>query len=381
MANIRRRGGKWQVRWREDGQERNLTVHTERAALKLKVEIEEASDRGERYEPRRIGGSTPLGLILEDYIRFSARSHARNTTKRYAQMLELFSRWMGDDAKAELLSYRLLSSYHEHLQNPVTGRHLHRRGIETCRKHIEAIELMWRWAWQRQARGDYVGVPQADSLGLRRIPAPRVRAPTWEQMDACIAEANGWHRRLYLVLRCTGLRVQQALELEWRDLRLPDEGPAWLHIRPELGKSAQERRGRWVPVAPVLVAELAGWTDREGYLLPALASGGRPAGAMRRGPGPGPRWIRRCGEAHRTMRSARGSPRGSSGSGRMWRRWSTSPGTAQVFGNTTSMRMHCRWWRPWGQFHPSHHSIQRDLDVIHYFLSWKVVVGHDMKDC
>ena len=202
-------------------------------------------------------------MILTDFVADCARRLAPATVRRYAQFLELFRRWAGE-APAERLSYQWLSDYHLHLCAPETGRHLHRRGPETVRKHLESIEVLWKWAWQRQARGDYVGVPQPDSLGLTRTPAPHQLAPTWSQMDAAIGAATGWQRDLYVVLRSTGLRVQQALGLRWEDV---DLDAARLRIRPELGKSPQEKRGRWVPIAPVLVAELAAWGRREGFVV------------------------------------------------------------------------------------------------------------------
>lgn len=55
------------------------------------------------------------------------------------------------------------------------------------------------------------------------------------------------------------------MELRWDDLDLPG---AVLHVRPELGKTQQEKQGRWVPLSPHLVRELAGWGKREGYLIP-----------------------------------------------------------------------------------------------------------------
>ncbi len=258
MAFIIERGGKFWVRWREGGRggvNRSITVSTRKAADRLKVEVEDALERTGRYEPRRPGRSTPLEVILVDYTKWSMRVHRPNTTRRIAQVLELFRRWVGVKALAEHLTYELLGDYHAHLERPETGRHLHRRGSETIRKHLEAIEVWWQWAWDQQARGVYVGVPQPIRLGLRREPAPTKRAPTWAEMDAAIGVSDGWQHDLYVVLRCTGLRVQQALELRWSDFRLDLEVPI-LHVRPELGKSRQERRGRWVPVAPVLVREL-----------------------------------------------------------------------------------------------------------------------------
>ncbi len=196
-----------------------------------------------------------------------ARRRAPSTTRRYAQMLEGFRSWSGDVLVDEALSFEALSEYHAHLSQPETGRHLHARSAETVRKHLEAIELLWRWAWQRQARGTYHGVPQPDSLDLERQAAPHKLAPSWAQMDAMIEASDGWQHDLYLVLRFTGLRVAQALALRWEDVRL-DLSPAQLRIRPELGKTKQERRGRWVPLAPAFVAILAGWGRREGYLVP-----------------------------------------------------------------------------------------------------------------
>lgn len=217
-------------------------------------------------------------MILTEYLADVARRRRPNTVRRYAQVLELWRRWAGDVPADDVLSHHRLSEYHQHLSAPETGRHLHRRTAETVRKHVEVLELVWQWAWQRQARGDYHGIPQPDTLGLERQASPRKRAPTWEQMDACIHAARGWQRQLYLVLRSTGLRVQQAMDLRWDDLRLDQEVPV-LHVRPELGKSKQERRGRWVPIAPVLVAELAGWGVRDGYLIPCRRQDTREARA------------------------------------------------------------------------------------------------------
>jgi len=96
-------------------------------------------------------------------------------------------------------------------------------------------------------------------------------------MDSCIACANGSQQQLYTVLRFTGLRVQQAMELRWDDLDLDD---AILHVRPELGKTQQEKMGRWVPVSEHLVEVVSGWGRREGYLVPTR----RGLGAGHRSP-------------------------------------------------------------------------------------------------
>jgi integrase len=271
MASVHQRGDRWVVRWRDAGgrgaRAHAITVSSERNALRLKVEIEDAIDRHGRYEPRRAGSATALEVIAVDYVQHLARRCAPSTVENVARQLELFRRWAGAGALADdVLSFARLSDYHATLGDPEQGRHQHARGPETVRKYVEAVERLWAWAWQRQARGDYHGVPQPDSLDLVRAPAPRREAPTWAQMDAAIGVSSGWHERLFIVLRCTGLRVQQALGLRWDDVE-DRAGVWWLRVRPELGKSRQERRGRLVPLAPVLVEHLAGWGRRDGWLL------------------------------------------------------------------------------------------------------------------
>jgi len=286
MASVQLKNGRWVVRWREGGRDspqRSITCTSERRAHALAEEIEEQVNRTGRYEPRRAGRSSPAEVILVDYLADVARRRQPNTLRRYAQMLELWRRYIGDHALAdEVFTYTHLADYHAHLSDPETGRHLHRRQPETVRKPVECIELLWRWAWQRQARGTYHGVPQPDSLGLERPAPPHKLAPTWEEMDACIDMADGWQHQLYVLLRSTGLRVAQAMALQWSDLELApnprspytsDPHHPTLRIRPELGKSRQERRGRIIPIAPTLAAELAGWGRREGYVVESARTG------------------------------------------------------------------------------------------------------------
>lgn len=270
MASVHHIDGSWVVRWRDGGRgsrEHWQRCSSERRAHALAEEVEDQIERTGRYEPRRAGRASAVEVILSDYLADVARRRRPNTVRRYAQMLELWRRWVGNALADEALTYARLADYHAHVSSPATGRHLHRRSSETVRKHIECIELMWRWAWQRQARGDYHGVPQPDSLQLERAAAPHKVAPTWEEMDACIDMAGGWQAQLYLVLRSTGLRVGQALGLRWADLVLDTEVPT-MHVRGELGKTKQERRGRVVPLAPVLARELAGWERADEWVVP-----------------------------------------------------------------------------------------------------------------
>ena len=96
-------------------------------------------------------------------------------------------------------------------------------------------------------------------------------APTWEEMDACIEAANGWHKKLATILRCTGLRVNQAMHLWWEDL---DQTKCVLRIRPELGKTDEERIGRFVPVPGFLVSEVSTWDRVDEFIIPCNRKAG-----------------------------------------------------------------------------------------------------------
>lgn len=100
-----------------------------------------------------------------------------------------------------------------------------------------------------------------------------VVAPTWAQLDAVIDEATTqaarvpsreWVRRAVVLMRGLGWRITQILGLGWQDVDLE---AGTIRLRPELGKSQNERRGRTVPLPPWLAAELSTWGRREGVLV------------------------------------------------------------------------------------------------------------------
>lgn len=188
------------------------------------------------------------------------------TVIRYAQALDLFLRYLHERAgqkqrlSPDLLTKRLLSEWCEYLKTH--GLHGRPRKSGTIRKLVGIIQLAWEWGYNDDEFGDYVPRPRRIRLppddGLPPI------APTWEEMDGCIHAIKTWQKHLCIVLRFTGLRVQQAMGLRWTDF---DFERGLLHFRGELGKSKQERRGRVIPVSPHLLAELETWERKEEWLI------------------------------------------------------------------------------------------------------------------
>jgi integrase len=203
------------------------------------------------------------------YVRDKARVLAPGTAERYGRNLVIFLRWLkqreGGKRKLypDILTRNLLAEFYEHLA--IKGRHGRPRQDSTRRKIVEVVQLAWEWAYNDDELAE--GVPSPRSIEMRRKEGAPTVAPTWTEMDAVIHAfpEGSWQRQLAIVLRFTGLRVQQALGLRWDDV---DMDEATLTIRGELGKSRQERRGRIVPLSPHLMSILAGWGKREGYLIP-----------------------------------------------------------------------------------------------------------------
>lgn len=287
MASIEKTqdaGKPYRVRWRDpDGRARTRRCPDHASARALKLDVEQALARGRRWEPPDASAPAEppdLWRLVDDHLIEEKHKRAARTMVRKQQMIQAWLEWLearlGRTPQAGDLSRSMLLEYIEHLEDPETGRHLHGRGYATVRKHLCEVELCWRRVW----RADELGiVPRPQTLELPAQPPAERPAPTWSEMDLAIAAATGWHRELAIVLRCTGLRVDQAMGLRWSDL---DLGTGVLHVRPELGKSRQEKTGRYVPVARALLVELNRW------LQDGTAD---------------PEWLVSCSRTHREARA------------------------------------------------------------------------------
>ena len=147
------------------------------------------------------------------------------------------------------------------LQLPENGFHGRQRRADTARKIGVVAQLMWEWAedsdrWPEQ-------IPRPRRIRMRRARPRRVRAPTWAEMERCIAAATGWQHQLLTVLRFTGLRVGETMLLTWDDIDLDRYE---LFIDAAISKNGEERT---IPISPLLVDEFAGWGVRAGHLIPS----------------------------------------------------------------------------------------------------------------
>lgn len=264
MAWIRQKDKRWYVGWREGGQQRETPAGTDRrTALQLKAVIERNRTFGLPGLPEDLQAEEPkLEDMFEAFAADLERTKADATCKAVDHSQTLFFRSLRQRYPRRILRASDLSLTHLRAFDTF----LQKRGcsVSTRVKRIQHVTRAWRWlAEESDEYGDYTSPPK--KLEMPVVVRRQTKAPTWEEMDACIEAANGWHKKLAIVLRCTGLRVDQAMKLRCDDI---DRKDGLLVIRPELGKSPEERRGRTIPVTKHLVNEVAKWGPWEGWLIP-----------------------------------------------------------------------------------------------------------------
>jgi integrase len=292
MASIEKWTTGYRVRWRDPGGGgRSRTAPNLQTARKIKLAVEQAVAQGLGWQSRGVGEDPSLKAVLTDFIREYDRVYRPATVRRHASCLDMFSTWLagaGRGTAPSVLSKALLADFYEYLL--VTGRHGHTRTPGSAQKIVASVEIFWKWAYEQD---DYEeSIPRPRRLPFARQPRTPTIAPTWEEMDRCVSACSGWHRQLAILLRFTGLRVQQAMLLKWADF---DLGAHTLRVRGELGKTSQERAGRIVPISQYLVDELkamAPVTKRKGFVVPCGRKADGPRAREARARDMGRAWKR-----------------------------------------------------------------------------------------
>lgn len=229
---------------------------------------------------------------MKDYLAGVKIAHAQKTYEQHMYALHAFLRFLASDPAApksedlRVFSRDTLTKHYAWLRRPETTRHgkpdSRPRSLNTTRKMVEIVEGFWAWCADDERYEDKT--PRPKRIEMKGDAEHPTQAPTWEQMDACIAHTFGWYRWPTLWMRMTGLRVSQVMLLIPADLNL---ARGTLRFRGELGKTKAERAGRMITLAPTFVALLhrlvdAGLfpLDRE-WLLPSGRNKGERERQMR----------------------------------------------------------------------------------------------------
>ena len=274
-----------------------LTVVTARSrqvpdydtAQRLRRDVESTVALGRRWEPQdahaipaliEVSRGEVTGGLFTDVLKMARGQFAPGTIRHYDRALRRFYLYLGRRhprlrrLTLDLLNTDVLLGWFGELREGGLA-------VSTARLYVTAVRAAWEWgAYDSEVCRHLTPRPPRR---IRQLPPPThapVQAPSFEQMDATISAAHAlarsgrtsqhreawmWRARLATLLRFTGLRADsQAMQLRWADLDL-ESGE--MVVRGELGKSRRERTGRIVPLSEHLVAELAGWGPREGFVI------------------------------------------------------------------------------------------------------------------
>lgn len=271
------------TKWR--GKRRAFDTFEE--AERFKRDAKTTAARGEVWTDKRNDAVATLGTIVDAYA--AAPTNERTKAWRKAVLggkkkngergANTFAAFAGADLPVSGLTVKLLKDYAASL--PSEGRE-----ASTKHRKVAAVEAMWTWAYDPRNRATYPGVPEPVRVtadGVNDVNAPvqppmavvRIAVPEVHDVDAMIGRINndGWehggsHRRVALLCRYVGLRIAQAVNLNWRDVRLDSPAGPYLVIRAG-GRGAKKGSARVVPLHPALAAEMATWGVREGSVFPA----------------------------------------------------------------------------------------------------------------
>lgn len=268
MASIRKRGKTLQVRYRTlAGVETSVTAPDRETAKRLKAEIERAHCLGEEWSPgsRDDADQPSLGEVVQAYLNEEARRLAPSTMRVYGLFLTGFLDHLREKHPKGRLHPRLLTAealggYFDALTATYSP--------SSAASVIRRVTAVWDWAFKRNRRfGNTVPYPEEIALPHRTTEL-RPWAPSWSLADQVVTVAWSleprWYGDLLAVQRYTGLRCSQVMRLQVSDFDL--EGLR-LHVRPEVGKTRSEKRGRLIPITPHLAEMIEAWGRSEGFLI------------------------------------------------------------------------------------------------------------------
>ena len=266
MSVHRQPNGKWRVMWREPGGgQRSKTFTGERDARRADREIASRLELG-------TVGITPKGKAMTGadlYADWKTSASARlsvNSMSGYAAAWKHLQPLIGSQ-DVRLLDGPACAAVADQLN--VAGH-----GKATQAKCLALLSALLRHAVMRRL------LPSHPMRGVVRVPQPKrrrvVEPPTpetiWRLADAVEALDGGAGRVLVLLMGFAGLRPEEALALDWRDVgqRTLNIDKAAVHgvVGPTKTGSA-----RTVDLVPALEAELVSWRLASGLPAKGLVLG------------------------------------------------------------------------------------------------------------
>ena len=243
-VKVYRNGLYWQAKWYDaDGRRhaRGLGARAQviecdawAAALEIQADLRRVVDETERKRVPSLREAVDRWFAENDDLADSSADLYHRTFRRLADIV-------GWDRTLELISGDDIDAFERSV------KHL---ALITRRRETRHLDVLFRWA---SDRGWVTNVPTA---GRKTSIPPVVRETVYVSLDdldrMLEAATDRGHRLLLALCRLAGLRLQEAMFLEWRDI---DWQGGRLTVRVRRGKRTTKERQRSVPMEPWL-AEL-----------------------------------------------------------------------------------------------------------------------------
>lgn len=166
------------------------------------LEVEYAKDRLNLTEEKPI----TLFEFLDKYLDYTKANKAQSTYKRELQILKHIREYFGNVFLRKITNHMVEGYKAERLKDDVTNSGVNRELAVVSHMLRKAVD------WQYIKDSPYKGIR------LLKKEINPVKFLSIEEMDKLYESASSWLKPILLVLRNTGVRLHELLNLRWKDL-------------------------------------------------------------------------------------------------------------------------------------------------------------------
>jgi integrase len=299
-GSIRERGGKWQVRWREDGERRSLSGFASR--FEATEELERIRARIKLGQPGTalapVKPATPTSHAFDELARAWVayrETHGRRTAKEEVARWELHLARPLATVSLETVTSRWVRELASELVSPTPGTRAPsgtpKEAISgpTAHRVLTLLSSFYSWAVDEGLATDNparTALRHKDVKSLLKSdhdPKSQPYLKSWEQVMKLYKALAAPTSIAYLISARAGLRPGEVVGLRWGDVDL-DAKTIRVERQVRSGKEGPTKSGkpRTVPIVPALAKELAAWgrkcpTAPTSLVCPSVRPRGRKA--------------------------------------------------------------------------------------------------------